>query len=402
MRRSPHVAILGAGIMGTSTALLLAKRGISSTLFDVSPAPMSHASRWNEGKIHLGFLYAGDPSLNTARQLMLGGLVFKEKIEKLIGCSLDDNITTEDETYLIHRDSIVGADQVLHYFNSVAALLCDTGEGKNYLVDVSRARIATLSRQDIGHIADRRYVAAAFRVPERSVSTVWLADQLVSATKAEVRIEQIMRTRVTGIRPREDTDGTQWTVETGNFEHGPFDWVVNCLWQGKLAIDSKLGLRPLSEWSHRYRLALFIRTARPVKCPSAVIAVGPFGDIKSYNDRTFYLSWYPGGLIAEDCSLEPPSPIIGDAARSRVVESTISKLEMILPIARAIYAQRQSMDVDGGWVFAMGAGSLANVASTIHRRDRIGIYQHGTYITVDTGKYSMAPLLAEKAVSLIR
>jgi len=45
---------------------------------------------------------------------------------------------------------------------------------------------------------------------------------------------------------------------------------------------------------------------------------------------------------------------------------------------------------------------LANVASTIHRRDRIGIYQHGTYITVDTGKYSMAPLLAEKAVSLIR
>ncbi len=33
-------------------------------------------------------------------------------------------------------------------------------------------------------------------------------------------------------------------------------------------------------------------------------------------------------------------------------------------------------------------------ASTLHRRDRIGIVRHGNYVSVDTGKYSVAPWLA--------
>ena len=79
----PHVAILGAGIMGATTALLLSRRGVRVTLYDQAPAPMTGASRWNEGKIHLGYLYAGDPSGNTADKLMPGGIAFKGTA---IGC----------------------------------------------------------------------------------------------------------------------------------------------------------------------------------------------------------------------------------------------------------------------------------------------------------------------------
>ena len=49
-----HVAVLGAGIMGCSAALCLARRGARVTLLDAAPRPCVGASRWNEGKIHLG------------------------------------------------------------------------------------------------------------------------------------------------------------------------------------------------------------------------------------------------------------------------------------------------------------------------------------------------------------
>lgn len=36
----------------------------------------------------------------------------------------------------------------------------------------------------------------------------------------------------------------------------------------------------------------------PIDTPSVIIATGPFGDIKNYNKRDFYLSWYPTGLLS--------------------------------------------------------------------------------------------------------
>ena len=116
-----RVAVLGAGIMGVSTALLLARRGVSVVLMDAETAPLRRASRWNEGKIHLGFLYAGDPSLETARRVLPGGLAFKPMVESLTGTSLAPVITSHDDTYLVHRDSVV--DVVPTY----------RGEGKVFL-----------------------------------------------------------------------------------------------------------------------------------------------------------------------------------------------------------------------------------------------------------------------------
>ena len=65
MKSRKHVAVLGAGILGSCIALLLARKGITVDLFDLESAPMSGASRWNEGKIHLGYLYGADTTLET-------------------------------------------------------------------------------------------------------------------------------------------------------------------------------------------------------------------------------------------------------------------------------------------------------------------------------------------------
>ena len=86
---APRVAVLGAGIMGSSTALFLARAGCEVVLIDKASSPMGAASRWNEGKIHLGFLYAADPSTNSAARMIPGGLAFKALTEELIGSHLD-------------------------------------------------------------------------------------------------------------------------------------------------------------------------------------------------------------------------------------------------------------------------------------------------------------------------
>ena len=129
----PRVAILGAGIMGSSVALLLARAGCAVTLIDQAASAMSGASRWNEGKIHLGFLYAGDPSCRTASELVVGGLAFRPLTEDLIGCSLVSATTPDDDIYLVHPESVVDAEAMAAYFQRVEALIASHSEKGSYL-----------------------------------------------------------------------------------------------------------------------------------------------------------------------------------------------------------------------------------------------------------------------------
>src|SRR5659263_670998 len=182
-----RVAVLGAGVMGTSTALFLARRGCDVTLVDREGAAMRATSRWNEGKIHLGYLYGADSSLNTARHVIPGGLMFGSLLEQLIGRDLDSHTTSQDDIYLVHRDSVVGTQVVRAQFRAVSELVRQHPDASRYLTDVSAARATERSPAELRAIAGDDIVAG-LRVPERSVNTRWVADQLVAAVDAEDRV----------------------------------------------------------------------------------------------------------------------------------------------------------------------------------------------------------------------
>ena len=399
-RGRDRIAVLGAGIMGCSVALMLARRGHRVVLFDAAEAPFRGASRWNEGKIHLGYLYAGDPSLATARKLLPGGLAFRGIVEELAGCSLAPAITPCDDLYLAHRDSVVDADAMGRYFDALSDVVRASGAADAYLVDVSGSGLSKLSNQELEAVADTRTIRAGFRVPERSVSTNWIADRYLDALRGEPAIEWRMSARVRGVA----ADGDGWRITTvapdgGVSVDGVFDTVVNALWEGRLEVDASVGLAPEPGWSHRYRQSLFVRTGEDVAVPSAVIATGPFGDVKNYNGRDFYLSWYPHGLRAEgsDASL----PELDDRGEAGIVDAIRESLCGLLPPVRTIFDSAESIRLEGGWVFAMGRGALSDPASGLHRRDRFGIRQAGHYFSVDTGKYSTAPALAREVADRI-
>src|SRR4029453_14847395 len=144
------------------------------------------------------------------------------------------------------------------------------------------------------------------------------------------------------------------------------------------------------------------RTRTACDPPSALVAVGPFGDVKNYNGRDFYLSWYPVGLVAESSELELAAP---DAPSGPDAEAFVARardaLEPLMPGIGRVFDEAESTLVHGGFVYARGAGALDDPGSGLHRRDRYGVQRVGTYYSVDTGKYSTAPWLARELATEI-
>lgn len=389
----PKVAVLGAGIMGCATALFLARGGARVTLLDAAPRPFEEASRWNEGKIHLGFLYAADPSLESARQVLEGGLTFRPLVEQLIGSSIEPAITPQDDLYFCHAQSVVSPEAMADYLEKVTALARAHPNAADYLVPLTAARSRRLTARELSHHSGNPALVAGFQVPERSVSTLWLAGRFVSALEGEPGIELAMNRRVAGLAPMAEG----WRVDLDDGSEGPFDVVVNALWQGKLEIDATAGLEAAPGWSHRYRLSLFVSSKAALDIPSRVIATGPFGDVKNYNGRDFYLSWYPAGLLLESEALAPPpAPRPNAAEQERIESEMLRSLTSFFPDLALLGEQKERSRLAGGWVFAAGRGSLADPKATLHQRDAFGIRREGSYFSVDTGKYSSAPLLARR------
>jgi len=404
--KDARIAILGGGMLGTCTALELARRGRRSTLFEGRQTLLQAASRWNEGKIHLGFLYAGDPTLRTAQRLIPGGLAFAGLVGRLIQRTLDAFITAEDDIYLVHRESVAGPEAFEAYGKRTAALVREAASqpnGRQYLCDVTHAAIRRLSPSDLARITSADEVVAGYRVPERSISTVAVADFMHQATVSEPLVEIRADTRVTAVERRRDgrfgvhTDATSVAPADA-----PFDVVINALWEGRPAVDASLGIQPIAPWSHRFRAAVFAY-APGISFPSAVLCTGPFGDVKCYADGRVYLSWYSAGLLAEGHAIEPPriSAVLERSRREAVLQGTLQSLSRYLPAIQLFEDSRTVLEVHGGWVYALGQGSLADSTSTLHRRDRFNMTIDRGYISVDTAKYSLAPWLAHRVAELV-
>ena len=395
-----RVAVLGAGIMGCAVAIHLARRGFDVTVFDREPAPMAAASRWNEGTIHLGYIYGADPTLSTAKHVLTGGLQFEDRLRELIGGDLAGHTTTEDDIYLVHRRSVVGPDDLRARFEEISGLITEHPDAGRYLVDVSDARVTELATDELRAMAGTDIVAG-FRVPERSVDTRRVADRLAAVVASETGVTLRLGTTVTGVEPLTSGAG-EWRVRADTGGDEDFDLVVNALWNGRLPIDVTAGLTPEPPWTHRYRNCLFVRTRSERDLASALVAIGPFGDVKNYNGRDFYLSWYPVGLVAEGNGLELEAPAVptGSEAEAFIARERAA-LEPLMPGVGPVLDDAESVIVHGGFVFARGAGALDDPRSGLHRRDRYGVQRLGSYYSVDTGKYSTAPWLARELATEI-
>jgi glycine/D-amino acid oxidase-like deaminating enzyme len=382
-----RIAVLGAGMLGSSVAILLARNGCRVTLFEASDRPLNRAGRWNEGKIHLGYLYAADRSLRTARKLLPGGLAFQSIVEDLIETSIEPHLTPGDECFLIHTDSVVDPESMFQHAKAVWALAADMG--------VAQTQPRVLTRNELEEISESPKIIAGYRIPERSVDTNWVADQVADRVGSDPAIELRCNCFVTSL----SEERSRWRVSTSEGVFDGFDAVINALWEGKLAIDEAAGLTSNEILTYRYRVSVFLKVPN-ASLGNAVITTGPFGDIKNYDGKNVYLSWYPAGLLCQ-CRQKhaPATPVVGPDLEREIYNRIIQELGGYFPAVIELSKTAEQPLVRGGWIVAPGEGLLSDPLSSLHRRDELGIVQYNNYYSVATSKYSVAPWLATQIAS---
>lgn len=379
---SRDVGIVGGGLAGCLVALRMARRGWSVTLFERSERLLEGASRNNEGKVHLGYTYGLDPSGRTRELMARHGLQFEPLLVELLGGAVSDTIVSRRQHYAVHRDTALDLDGVAAHMAAVAGLLDDPGAVRL----LPEAEV----RQTYGDA-----VIAAYDVRESSVECDELCTLVADAVAAAPGIRVETGVTVASI----DDDGT--VRASGGAVLGRFARVVNAAWDGMPAIEQRAGhmKHPLVL---RGKAGFMARLVSGSIEQAVTVVFGSFGDMVPLRDGTYYLSWYPDGLMGLSTDMSAGADWYARTADRFDFEAcyrkSVTALEELMPGAKFAAAP---LSVRAGPILAAGATDISDPASGLHKRTFIGVYERGSVLAIDTGKLTSAPLLAAQVAEMI-
>jgi len=385
----------------------LASAGIAVDLYDKNDRCVTQASAQNEGKIHLGYVYANDRTLRTARTMVKGALRFSSLLRRWLGREVDAIPVSAPFHYVVHTASLLSVAEVESHLQSAHAIALEESHGVplDYFGADYRVPPTRMSERECDSLFDRRLVAAAFRTAEISIDPEALAELVRARLSAYPKIQCLLQARVHSVEP--DNNGVTIAFEvSGSRARAHYDHVVNTLWEGRLAVDKTAGLEPKRPWL--YRIKYYLRLHAPgvaAILPSTTIVLGPFGDVVAYGNGDLYLSWYPAGMRGTSSDVSPPDwPLVLDAATAlELRQAILDGLVRIVPaIANLTPAAIESCEVKAGIIFAWGHTDIDDRASVLHERHAIGPQSRGRYHTVDTGKLTMAPLFGKMVADRVK
>lgn len=395
------VAVAGGGISGCLIALELAEAGCQVDLIEQEDDLLTGASYWCEGKIHLGFVYALDASLRTADAMAAGAATFVPLLSRWVPAADLASSTSRPFLYAVHAESLVGPATLERYFDTLPYLWHDAVSHTSLAARTAAPTWRRLTRRALSSVFDRAGVQAAYEVNEVAIDPMAIARGLRRAVAAEGRISVHCGSRVHRIVNAGSTGmDVEWETAAEEVAR-EFDFAVNATWFDRLRLDAEVGHPPRRQAIHRYMVVLH-GGPLPAEVPSVTYVLGEFGDLVSFPDRSFF-SWYPVGLLATCHDLAPGAvPILTEAQEEGIRSGSLRALARLMPeMGAAIEAAGAQAQVAGGWISAWGRTGIADRRSELHRRFEIGPTRYGRYVSVDTGKYTTAPLFAHQAAKLV-
>ena len=394
-----HIAVLGAGILGTCTALGLADRGHRVTLIDRRHQPLQEASLHNEGKIHLGFTWAADPTFRTADRMLRGAARFTEVLSRWIPLRELERMRARPFDYVVLRDSMVPPAAVHAHFVRVAqAIEAEQRRAPFGALADDRPVLRQLTPEECGARYDTRTVLAAYETGEVSFDPHALARALARLLEAHSRVEFLGGLHV----HHADTSGhgaarvrVRDLAETEQ-DLGSFDLVINALWANRTIVDRRSGRTPADPWIVRRKLGVNITLAAPPDLQSLTAILGPYGDVVVYPSGRVYLSWYPECMFGYSVGHEDLDWVATLAAvdTAPIAARTIEALSRILPGVASL-ADAGRVSVEGGFICAVGQTDIDDRESLLHERLERQDSADSRYLSVDTSKYTLAPALAD-------
>mgnify|MGYP003976720697 CR=1 FL=1 len=283
--------------MGCCLALELAQRGYRVDLVDLGSAPMTGASLHNEGKLHLGYVYANDPLKITHGLMLRGSLAFSHIIEKLTGCAAEALSSSQPFQYYVPIDSQLSMTAIGDHFHEVEQAIHE--QIKNFGHLYFNRKYDRYFKQNLPDAHCNSFspelTLGSFKTEERSVCTADVANILCRAVGKEPNINCILKTRVIAAERLSSGEVEIESNGGGKISRATYSCVANCLWDDRLRIDETAGIANDGPWISRYKATISI-SAPTVSCnriPSATGILGPYGDVVNHRDGSYYISWYP-------------------------------------------------------------------------------------------------------------
>jgi hypothetical protein len=355
-------------------------------------------------------VYGHDESRHTAEVMLEGALHFAPLLRDLLGAPFDAVEVARPFTYVVADDSMVGIDDLWAHHQFVDArmrALLDADSALDYLGMREPPKLERLGSDQVQSLVPGGRAVAAFRTPECSVSTWQLADCVRAAMRAEQQIVTVLDTTVLAVERRAHGFGVH--VTRGDAEAVlDADQVVNCLWDGRLAIDETIAVAPPRPWAYRLKYrALFDASSIAASQPSLTIALGPYGDVVLHDrEQVGYASWYPVCLQGWSSDVGPPTTWLS-AAGNDGVDEVADRVDVAKRTMAALdewcpgLAAAPVLDVAAGVIMAWGETDIVDHGSRLHRRDELGVWSHDGYHTVETGKFTCAPLIGRRAAAAV-
>ena len=396
-----EVLVLGAGLAGSCVALALAESGRSITMLDRGGSAMSGASGNTEAKIHLGYVYALDETLKTQRRMMTGALTFGPLLDRWLGPQRWESMRGPLFSYAVMPDSMLDADELEARYEQIADVFKEVREDAEHVV---RGSATYLGRPFDGRVQRKRGGLSGPLVRGQRIDTVFGTeevsadpDRVSAAVRRALQHPSIdVRTRTEVHEARRHGDGFAVAVTEPD---GVTAWwrapiVVNCLWEDRLRVDASVGLAsPAETWTYRVKYLVMVKPRRGVDTPTMTMVQGPYGDIISWDESRVCLSWYPAArTVMETVGRNGVAdrPVRAGHAPRSVVDAIIATMTPLFPSLEGA----KVTDVRGGVIMAPGATDIDDPSSLLHERANPSVHEHNGWFSVDTGKYTLAPLLA--------
>jgi hypothetical protein len=401
----PTASIIGTGIQGCTIALQLSKRGYQINLIDQSKEMYRQASLNQEGKIHLGFIYAMDFSHKTAQKLLTDAMMFAPVIDKLIRKKIDwEKLKSKSFDYLIARNSLLSPDFLTNYYLVVEEMyqLLLKDDQLHYLGKKPQRLFSVSAGKN--DLFDPQQIQSVIKTEEYAVDPVRIREIFMEELRSQPQIKFLLNHPVTGITQNE-TGYTTWC-------HGPdktieikSDIIINAAWSGKRSIDDMVGIKDENIWTHRLKAGFIFRPPEVKNIPSFSVVQGPYGDYVEYPHSNYaYFSWYPDCLFGQSSELAIPANwqqicdgIFEKDAFESMAKKSLQALKMILPGVDL----GNPTSVKAGIILARGYRSIDDPESELHQRADPPVKVQQGYFSINTGKFTSAPNNSEKIMKLI-
>jgi len=396
----PKIIIIGGGIQGISVALALAKQGVTSTILESQSELMRGASYGNEGKIHLGLVYALDHTGDTGIEMLKGAHSFSPLLDRWCGDLPWHKWKSSGFRYAIMPGSMAEIPVLENYYEQLRTRLPDAIGNLPVKPSYFGKSIEWMWKRS--KTTKSSPIVNGNHVPCIDTEEIAIDVQLFSNKLREIvsgKPEITVRPNSRVINVERLNNGFKLEIESaGKTCHLDADVVINCAWTDRIRLD-RLASVEIEDTPLSYRIKHRV-IVQPLSSDNDLVPVtmvqGPYGDIVPYKNGSIYLSWYP------ECRtyfnhLPPPAEIYGAETLSAIADRTLTKMSELFP---ALHSSK-ILTCSPGVIVAEGTSDVDDPESKLHRRSTSGPRGGNGWWSVDTGKLTLAPLHGEETARLV-